>query len=737
MTEILISVLNMSIAASIVAVAVMLVRVPLKKAPKIFSYVLWAVVFLRLICPLKFESSASLMPINAEIIPPTVTTTTKPQINSGIVAVDEDEQVNLFMERAMPQADYTASVNPIQIVLSISAYIWLCGLIALVIYAIVGYIRVKRQVYDATIKQDNVFETDKISTAFVLGFIRPKIYLPTIVRNEQLDHILKHEQVHISRKDYLIKPVAFLILTIHWFNPIVWVSYYLMSKDMEMSCDEAVLRKSSEDIHKSYSTSLVALYTPKSKLLSPLAFGEGSYRNKKVRIKNVLNFKKAPKWAIVLCSILSVLFMVGFTTNPPQIATDNLINSNNARVADLTTEYAQWNITISNGVYYYNDTHIRIFLDMRANNSFERAFIDKDGNTDIRLIRDNSGNIVKLELISRDEAIELMKDFDSGSSIERENNKEKGGEIEDVKRLEVAEAPNNIQAAILSSCTGNGFYIIKGNDRQYVYYNNLTGGYAYQVTGSNVKIVDLIRLPKCPILLSLPANLDISLEYNSNTVVYTVIPVQQEETSDKQTIQQEQNIKNQYAIYEPYGLTYRENEDKLYYKDQIVRYFIDKYNNGPGILNMWAYDLDGTIDLHTTRNNVGLQGILTGIEAYSQEDFNLRTKEIEAEKNNIPNYDVLTFRFRKSEAPDSLQLWIKDCESNIFDFATTEQNGRYYIYVRGETEFNFGVKVDGDKAVMEISHINGVKGEGYALFSAPLYKQFTVTYNGTTKSFIQ
>ena len=333
MMKILIALLNMSIAASIVAVAVMLARIPLKKVPKIFSYALWAVVLLRLICPFGFESPTSLMPTNAEIISPAIVTAPMSKINSGIPAVDDT--VNLFFENAVP----LTSINPIQIFLKIGTCIWLCGLIVLILNAVIGYNRIKHIVYDATLVRDNIFETDKISTAFVLGFIRPTIYIPTVVKGKQLDYILKHEQVHIRRKDHLIKPLAFFVVAIHWFNPIVWISYYLMSKDMEMSCDEAVLRKSNEDIRQAYSTSLVNLYTRNPGLLNPLAFGEGSVKTMKARIKNVLNFKKTPRWAIVLSSFLVVLFMAGFTTNPPQsLSIDGLVNipTSNQQSAPVT-----------------------------------------------------------------------------------------------------------------------------------------------------------------------------------------------------------------------------------------------------------------------------------------------------------------------------------------------------------------------------------------------------------------
>lgn len=378
MTDILISVLNMSAAASIVAVAVIIARLPLTKAPKIFSYALWAVVFLRLVCPVNFESPASLMPTNAEIIPHSFIYESVPRIESGVPVVDVP--LNQFIENSLPKANPAASVNPVQVALSIVAYAWLLGIAALLSYAVVGYIRLKRRVYDATIEL-GVFRTDKIATAFVLGLVWPKIYIPLSISGAQLEHILRHEQVHIKRRDYLIKPLAFIILAVHWFNPIVWISYYLMSKDMEMSCDEAVLRSSKGDLRQDYSMSLVKLYTRRPTLLSPLAFGEGSYNNMKARIKNVLNFKKAPRWAVIVCSLALVIFTVGFTTNSPQNMSadaliDNIANNvltpdkeplqhlginasadNGAWAAAASIEGDTWQNQIDDEIKWLNDTY--------------------------------------------------------------------------------------------------------------------------------------------------------------------------------------------------------------------------------------------------------------------------------------------------------------------------------------------------------------------------------------------
>jgi hypothetical protein len=194
---------------------------------------------------------------------------------------------------------------------------------------------------------------------------------------------------------------------------------------------------------------------------------------------------------------------------------------------------------------------------------------------------------------------------------------------------------------------------------------------------------------------------------------------------------------NRYSVYKQFGLIYNADNNKMYYKNQIVRYFIDRINNGHGIVTMWAYDFDGTIDLYAVRSNTGLYGELIGIEIYSQEDFNLRTLEINAQKNNKPDYNVLTFRLKKEEAPESLQLWIRQCEVDVFDFTVTQQNGRYYIYVRDNTEFGFTINVSGVEANMEIHRIDRAKNDGYALFSVPLYQKFVVSYNGVRKGFVQ
>ncbi len=380
MTDILFSIINMSGAASIVAVAVIIARLLLKKAPKMFSYLLWAVVFLRLVCPIQWESPASLMPANAEIIPISAVFEPVPHMESSGFIVEEP--ANRFVANPIPEADPTARANPVPAALAFLAYVWLSGTTVLLSYAVIGYFRLKRRVYDATIECRNIYRTDRVATAFVLGFARPRIYIPLNCDSEQLAYILKHEQVHVKRRDYLIKPLAFIILAVHWFNPVIWISYFLMSKDMEMSCDEAVLRCSADDLRQKYSMLLVNLYTRKPAILSPLAFGEGSYHTMKARINNVMNFKKAPKWAIGACSLFLMIFMVGFTTNSPQglTAGDTAANTVNSS-APLIVDSA-W-VDFNDGIYKW--PMLASYVTNTGNKNiiyFEQAFMafDKDGN---------------------------------------------------------------------------------------------------------------------------------------------------------------------------------------------------------------------------------------------------------------------------------------------------------------------------------------------------------------------
>ncbi|MDW5298724.1 MAG: M56 family metallopeptidase [Sedimentibacter sp.] len=308
MSEIFINILNMSLTASYVIIFVILIRMALQKAPKVISYALWTVVAFRLVIPLSFESVFSLLPQTATPIPHDIIYQQKPQINSGILSVDS------IVNEVLPSPIIGDSVNPMQIYIEIGAYIWMIGIIAVLIYSLVSVLLLKRQLINAQLIDKNIYEAENLKTPFVLGIISPNIYLPVGLGKEEWQYILLHEQTHIYRKDHIIKITAFIILTIHWFNPLVWIGFMLMSIDMEFSCDERVLKEMKVDIKKSYANSLLALATGRRILNgSPLAFGEG---NVKWRIKNVLNYKKPKFWVVVISIIVVIAVGIGLIANP-------------------------------------------------------------------------------------------------------------------------------------------------------------------------------------------------------------------------------------------------------------------------------------------------------------------------------------------------------------------------------------------------------------------------------------
>lgn len=326
MSNYFITVLNMSLTASFVAVAVIITRLLLKKAPKVFSYALWAIVLFRLVCPITFESPLSLIPGMTNAIPQDIVYSQNPTITTQIEMIDT--AINQSIQASLPAANPAASVNPMGIFMEIAKFIWLLGVLMFLSYGVISYLRLKHKLLTATLVKNNIYETDRIQTPFVLGIIKPRIFIPIGLAGIELDYILKHEETHIKHYDYIIKPVAFLIIVIHWFNPLMWLSYFLMIKDMEMSCDESVMKQSNEDIRINYSNSLLSLSGRQSGLLFPLTFGES---NTKSRIKNVLNYRKSAFLVTIFAVIIIAVVAVGLMTNQkenPNLQEDNQLRNN-------------------------------------------------------------------------------------------------------------------------------------------------------------------------------------------------------------------------------------------------------------------------------------------------------------------------------------------------------------------------------------------------------------------------
>ena len=313
MNELFLKIINMSISASWLILAVLILRLVLKKAPKWVNGLLWGIVAVRLICPLSFESALSLIP-SSETIPLDIEMAAKPTIDSGVPAINS--VVNPVLSSFAPPQHVLTSANPLQIWIPILNIIWLIGVGALLLYTAVSYWRLCRKVDTAVRYKGNIFQSENVSSPFVLGIIKPRIYLPFNMNGQDLEHVVAHEQAHIRRKDHWWKPLGFLLLTIHWFNPLMWLAYVLLCRDIELACDEKVIKELGNEQRADYMQALVACSVNRRMIAAcPLAFGEVGVKE---RVKSVMNYKKPAFWVIIIAVIICVGVAACFLTNPKQ-----------------------------------------------------------------------------------------------------------------------------------------------------------------------------------------------------------------------------------------------------------------------------------------------------------------------------------------------------------------------------------------------------------------------------------
>lgn len=310
MSELFLKIVNMSISASWVVIAVLTLRFCLKKAPKWVNVLLWGIVAVRMVFPFSIESVLSLIP-SAETISPTIMMEQSPSVQTGVPALNH--VINPVISGSFTPAP-GASANPLQIWIPVLAGIWLFGIAALFLYSAVSYWRLRRKVCEAVILRGNIYQSEKVCSPFVLGIIRPKIYLPYHMDSREMDHVIAHEQTHIRRKDHWWKPLGFLLLTTHWFNPLMWLSYILLCRDIELACDEKVIRKMSNEQRADYTQALVACSVDRRLITAcPLAFGEIGVKE---RVKSVMNYKKPAFWIVLASVIVCAVIAVCFLTNP-------------------------------------------------------------------------------------------------------------------------------------------------------------------------------------------------------------------------------------------------------------------------------------------------------------------------------------------------------------------------------------------------------------------------------------
>lgn len=339
--EILPRILNMSLTASVIILFVIVCRLLLKRAPKVYSYILWGVVIFRLICPISLSAPMSLLgmfqtPVVAlstknvgeqvgeakdvlvgktsvvEYIPAVIVHNEYPEIALPITG--EEGVVGHIVNESLPKGEEQLVADPLEIPITMATYLWLLGIIVMLGSGVVSYIGIRRQLIGALCIEKNIFVADHISTPFVLGLINPKIYLPSAMEENAYKYVILHEKYHIRRGDTVIKMLAYFALCIHWFNPLVWIAFHLFVKDMEMSCDEAVINKLGEAIRKDYASSILEFATGQKVLFgAPLAFGEGEPEG---RIRNLSKWKKPTIIVTVVAMIVCVLVVILGIFNP-------------------------------------------------------------------------------------------------------------------------------------------------------------------------------------------------------------------------------------------------------------------------------------------------------------------------------------------------------------------------------------------------------------------------------------
>lgn len=311
MDAVFVKLFNMSMAAGWMILAVLLLRLVLRKAPHWFHCLLWGFVAVRLICPVSFQSVLSLIPSTETINLENIRYEEHPQIQSGVPAVNR--VVNPVIENTFAPPE-PASVNPLAVWMYVAGVVWLIGVTVLLLFAVVSYVRLHRQVRFAARLSGNLWQCDEIRAPFILGMFRPRIYLPSGIDDASMGYVLAHERAHLKRLDHWWKPFGYILLAVYWFHPLVWVAYVLFCRDIELACDEKVIRAYDMDEKKAYSGALLAMSMNRRQVfVCPLAFGEVGV---KARVKSVLNYKKPAFWMLAVAVMACVIVVVCFLTDP-------------------------------------------------------------------------------------------------------------------------------------------------------------------------------------------------------------------------------------------------------------------------------------------------------------------------------------------------------------------------------------------------------------------------------------
>ncbi len=310
MSGLFIKVLNMSIAAGWMILAVLILRQLMRKAPKWANCLLWALVAVRLVCPVSIESVLSLIP-SGKTIPENIELMPHPAIDSGVTVIND--AVNPVIAGSFTP-DPASSANPLQIWVPVLAIVWIAGIAVMAVYAFVSWLKLKKSVAASVLMRGNVYICDDIGSPFILGVFRPRIYVPSSLKGQALESVLAHERAHLARHDHWWKPLAFAVLSVYWFHPLVWAAFIVFCRDIEMACDEKVIRDMDSGAIADYSQVLLSCSSGR-RLISacPLAFGESAVKS---RVRGILRYRKPGVWLVALSLVVCLGAAVCFMTDP-------------------------------------------------------------------------------------------------------------------------------------------------------------------------------------------------------------------------------------------------------------------------------------------------------------------------------------------------------------------------------------------------------------------------------------
>ena len=378
MQELFLELVKLSLIGSLFAVAVMLVRLVFRKAPKWIFCILWGVVALRLICPVSVESDFSLVPdrlASGQVISNAGSAYVgeidiiyesnagySNAVEAGRQPIYSNDGYYVVTEKDSLEAPKTVG----ETVFPVLSWIWVAGVVLMLAYTAASYLVLKRKMAEATLLRENIWQCEQADSPFVLGFTRPKIYLPYAITESDMANVIAHEQAHIRRKDHWWKPIGFLLLSVHWFNPVMWVAYILLCRDIEAACDEKVIRHMEKDEIRAYSTALLHCSVHRRRIAAcPLAFGEVGVKE---RIKRVMNYKKPAFWIIMIVALVSLIVAVCFLTNP-SASREFSMNGNNVSDmnVDAIIERIQKVERLRNGNVYMNSNNFSLTVDSEFN----------------------------------------------------------------------------------------------------------------------------------------------------------------------------------------------------------------------------------------------------------------------------------------------------------------------------------------------------------------------------------